>query len=102
MTAVSCICTDGMQLSLIISVRVVTSLNTSVHKMVSPSICVGCGLDVSNASRRRSDACQHVYVLWATLFDEQLVGTKGVGDGTTSEARALPLFVSSKSKSVFR
>ena len=27
---------------------------------------------------------------------------KGVGDGATSEARALPPFVSSKSKSVFR
>ena len=75
MTAVSCTCTDGMQLRLIISVRVFTSLNTSVHKMASPSICVGCGLDISNASGRRllyTDACQHVYVLWAPLFDEQL------------------------------
>ena len=46
--------------------------------MASPSICVGCGLDVSNASGRRllyTDACQHVYVLWAPLFDEQLVGS---------------------------
>ena len=76
-TAVSCTCTDGMQLRLIISVRVVTSINTSVHKMASPLICVGCGLDISNANGRRllyTDACQHISgsVLWAPLFDEQL------------------------------
>ena len=44
--------------------------------MASPLICVGHGLDVSNASGRRllyTDAFQHVYVLWAPLFDEQLV-----------------------------
>ena len=74
MTAVSCTCTDGMQLKLIISVMVVTSL----HKMASPLICVGCRLDVSNTSGRwllYTAAFQYVYVLWAPLFDEQLVGS---------------------------
>ena len=78
MTAVSCTCTDGMQLKLIISVMVVTSLNTSVHKMASPLICVSCRLDVSNTSGRwllYTAAFKHVYVLWAPLFDEQLVGS---------------------------
>ena len=36
------------------------------------------------------------------LVSYGLESNKGVGDGATSEARALPLFVSSKSKSVFR
>ena len=29
------------------------------------------------ASEGYTDACQHVYVLWAPLFDEQLVGSTG-------------------------
>lgn len=43
--------------------------------MASLSLCVGCGQDISNANGRRllyTDACRHVSVIWAPLFDEQL------------------------------
>ena len=64
MTAVSCTCTDGMQLRLIISVRVVTSVNTSVHKMASPSICVGC--NTANTSLLKMK-----YVSFCSFYKEQ-------------------------------
>ena len=51
---------------------------------------------------------QQVYYYFIRAYSQahttevRVVVTKGVGDSATSEARALPLFVSSKSKSVFR
>ena len=51
------------------------SVFTSVHKMASLLLCVGCGQDISNANGRRllyTDACCHVSVIWAPFLDKQL------------------------------